>query len=716
MPKGKVKEEERIEKIIRGLLKLPENKRCINCNSLGPQYVCTTFLTFVCTNCSGVHREFTHRVKSVSMAKFSVEEVDALQAGGNERARQIYLKEWDPHRNYFPDGSNLHRLRDFIKHVYIDRKYAGVRSNDKLSMVKASAKEDLQERHSFETSRHGAREEFFHTDDARRDDFFERHSFEHSFLSRNDGRNLKNHIDPRNSPRYKQEMLKSGSQNSRAPRFEIVDDRFRENGYGSVRKVLTHRYSDTESRARSSSPISQKSRDISKEPAIRPLKDILDDKIPPLKVGESPKANAVDGSGHVQTAGSYTIPGSVDKKEEENKKVNTLNSLIDFDANLEPSATTAVVQTQQTVPVGDGSKSAAMSSANEKASNAPNANSLELLLFGLADPAGSMPEMSPGGDNPAAIVGSSNPDVGTVSNNVAITTASHIENAAPCPGNSSDSKDKLADAQTLPALQQSEPFGAPPVNSNFTAQKATASHEAANNESLTSEPEHAKVPPTNTSFGQATQVVPQAANDTSLGNELLSGRKELPADLFTSSYSSFAAAVPGWQSTSPYGMGYGTQYHVTAMSMGAHQDSVKSRNPFDIGDDGPLPQGTMLPSMSPLQGPMPNMSTSQGLQPQVVPYSSATQPQRPPYGIMRPPGVYMGQQIANNILPSRPQGANTFGGNDAAFASLNPIKQSSGMNDDTAFSSLNPIQQSNGVNPSSAAPQSYSLTGGNPFG
>lgn len=30
----KDKEEERIEKIIRGLLKLPENRRCINCNSL----------------------------------------------------------------------------------------------------------------------------------------------------------------------------------------------------------------------------------------------------------------------------------------------------------------------------------------------------------------------------------------------------------------------------------------------------------------------------------------------------------------------------------------------------------------------------------------------------------------------------------------------------------------------------------------------------------
>lgn len=29
-------------------------------------------------------REFTHRVKSISMAKFTAEEVSALRAGGNE--------------------------------------------------------------------------------------------------------------------------------------------------------------------------------------------------------------------------------------------------------------------------------------------------------------------------------------------------------------------------------------------------------------------------------------------------------------------------------------------------------------------------------------------------------------------------------------------------------------------------------------------------------
>ncbi|AQK70710.1 NSP (nuclear shuttle protein)-interacting GTPase [Zea mays] len=81
---SRVKEDERHEKILRGLLKLPANKRCINCNNLGPQYACTNFWTFVCTNCSGAHREFTHRVKSVSMAKFTAQEVTALQEGGNE--------------------------------------------------------------------------------------------------------------------------------------------------------------------------------------------------------------------------------------------------------------------------------------------------------------------------------------------------------------------------------------------------------------------------------------------------------------------------------------------------------------------------------------------------------------------------------------------------------------------------------------------------------
>lgn len=126
------REEERNEKIIRGLMKLPPNRRCINCNSLGPQYVCTNFWTFICMICSGIHREFTHRVKSVSMSKFTSQEVEALQNGGNQRAREIFLKDWDVQRQRLPNSSNVDKVREFIKAVYVDRKYAGGNKPDKL--------------------------------------------------------------------------------------------------------------------------------------------------------------------------------------------------------------------------------------------------------------------------------------------------------------------------------------------------------------------------------------------------------------------------------------------------------------------------------------------------------------------------------------------------------------------------------------------------------
>ncbi|KAK1404572.1 putative ADP-ribosylation factor GTPase-activating protein AGD14 [Heracleum sosnowskyi] len=125
------KSEERNEKIIRGLMKLPPNRRCINCNSLGPQYVCTTFWTFVCITCSGIHREFTHRVKSVSMSKFTSQEVEALQKGGNQRARETFLNSWNQQMQRFPDSSNAEKIREFIKTVYVDKKYAGGKTSEK---------------------------------------------------------------------------------------------------------------------------------------------------------------------------------------------------------------------------------------------------------------------------------------------------------------------------------------------------------------------------------------------------------------------------------------------------------------------------------------------------------------------------------------------------------------------------------------------------------
>jgi hypothetical protein len=41
------------------------------------------------------------------MAKFTPAEVTSLQAGGNERGREIYLKEYDMARNPLPDSRHF---------------------------------------------------------------------------------------------------------------------------------------------------------------------------------------------------------------------------------------------------------------------------------------------------------------------------------------------------------------------------------------------------------------------------------------------------------------------------------------------------------------------------------------------------------------------------------------------------------------------------------
>ena len=94
--------------------KLDGNRQCMTCQGHGgraPQYACTTFGTFVCTTCSGVHREFQFRVKSISNSHFTPEEVKTMQDAGNDAARARYLAGWygTPHERSCPLVENTKR-------------------------------------------------------------------------------------------------------------------------------------------------------------------------------------------------------------------------------------------------------------------------------------------------------------------------------------------------------------------------------------------------------------------------------------------------------------------------------------------------------------------------------------------------------------------------------------------------------------------------------
>ncbi|CEG44892.1 Predicted GTPase-activating protein [Plasmopara halstedii] len=147
MAKGPISEERQEERLIQDLRdfqrSIPANKRCFDCNEMMPQYVCLDFNTFVCTACSGIHREFAHRVKSISMSKFTESEVkNMIKRGGNEAAQKFWRSKHDP--SFRPNGgTDGERTRNFIRLTYIDRKwvYGSADEETKQTSMKSSKKE-----------------------------------------------------------------------------------------------------------------------------------------------------------------------------------------------------------------------------------------------------------------------------------------------------------------------------------------------------------------------------------------------------------------------------------------------------------------------------------------------------------------------------------------------------------------------------------------------
>ncbi|XVF88499.1 hypothetical protein PTKIN_Ptkin19aG0055900 [Pterospermum kingtungense] len=708
---SRLKEDERNERIIRGLLKQPENRRCINCNSLGPQYVCTNFWTFVCTNCSGIHREFTHRVKSVSMAKFTSQEVTALQEGGNQRAKEIYFKEWDPQRNSVPDSSNVERLRDFIKHVYVDRRYSGERNYDKPPRGKMGDKEDFCENRRTDGYQGGSRSPPYE------DTYERRYNDRSSPGGRNDDRNSRYGYEERRSPGYDQESRQYGDYGRSPARPEVVNDWRREDRFGNGRKPEDRRISDGDPKLEGRSPERPKDLESSSPPVVRPVREILGENVIPLRISEPPKPNGgrtIDAPQTQRTASSSSL-GSTSGNPAE-AKLEMTGSLIDFDADPEPPVAPAVTQTQQTTviqPIAQPTSSANDNnwasfdfSPQANVSQAPsNVNTLDSVLSQLSVAApvpghGSGVSSGIGGQVPAPmanvnvspLVGNSNvaftgqiqtlpfgagagaPAASPV-NNFSTMPLTGASTAVPgltpiMPVSSGTSQVGANNAGQWPNMQHHQTFF-PAVGGQSTSQKPVSG--ASTNQPWNSAPSQNMQGPLSAAVAHTPQTVSNPVQDvTSAGasqspptETKASGRKELPADLFTATYPSYPTAAPGWQTGPPRGMGFTMQYN-TAVSMSAFPQSTRSINPFDLGGEARQAQ-TQTFSMASLQGALPNVPPPSGLvrtsslgtpssvwmPPQSLPYASGMPLQSLPYGSAVPQRPYSGAQMPSNLPPSR---------------------------------------------------------------
>ncbi|XP_058805302.1 arf-GAP domain and FG repeat-containing protein 1 [Phymastichus coffea] len=153
MASAKKKQDEKNLKTLRELVSQSGNKECFDCQQRGPTYVNMTIGSFVCTTCSGMLRGLTppHRVKSISMATFTQDEIDFLRERGNDFCRAIWL-------GLMPqDTTSAHssckdeqKMKDFmsakyeLKRYYLDPAMASQLLNQKSQSEKAQSSTVLQ--------------------------------------------------------------------------------------------------------------------------------------------------------------------------------------------------------------------------------------------------------------------------------------------------------------------------------------------------------------------------------------------------------------------------------------------------------------------------------------------------------------------------------------------------------------------------------------------
>ncbi|KAF9235855.1 hypothetical protein BU15DRAFT_89415 [Melanogaster broomeanus] len=113
---------ERNAKILRELVKQPDNKVCADCKRNDPRWASWNLGVFLCIRCSGIHRGMgTHisRVKSIDLDMWTPEQMESIQKWGNHRAN-LY---WEAHlkAGHIPPD---HKMESYIRSKYDSRRWA----------------------------------------------------------------------------------------------------------------------------------------------------------------------------------------------------------------------------------------------------------------------------------------------------------------------------------------------------------------------------------------------------------------------------------------------------------------------------------------------------------------------------------------------------------------------------------------------------------------
>jgi hypothetical protein len=131
-------------KALESIRKIGGNKSCFDCSEKGVTYVVPKFGVFVCSRCSGIHRELGFMVKGLGVCNFSEKEIAFLQEMGNDNAQKIWLAKFNTSKHSLPKSTDENAVKDHLKSKYIDKKWYSAKGVEekKEDKVKVEVNDD----------------------------------------------------------------------------------------------------------------------------------------------------------------------------------------------------------------------------------------------------------------------------------------------------------------------------------------------------------------------------------------------------------------------------------------------------------------------------------------------------------------------------------------------------------------------------------------------
>lgn len=123
-------------KTLENIRKNGGNKSCFDCGEKGVTYVVPKYGIFICSRCSGIHREIGSKVKGLGVSNFSEKEISLLQDIGNDNAHEIWMAKFNSSKDKLPKVNDENSIKEHLKLKYIEKKWYQSKSSEEIKESK----------------------------------------------------------------------------------------------------------------------------------------------------------------------------------------------------------------------------------------------------------------------------------------------------------------------------------------------------------------------------------------------------------------------------------------------------------------------------------------------------------------------------------------------------------------------------------------------------